>query len=375
MTASLPPQHEPTAQPAPNVDVGPGRDVLADLLAAVALDAVSDEERALVEAGVIHDDELRAQLDRLTNAAGWLGTLQATPPTTSIRTVVLDRARALRPVTVTSLYRDVIDDARDLLGSLAEADGLAGTGAGVGWTVRELVAHLVATETLVASVLDDPNRVVEAHDLLDATAAAQAAVAAEPLSVVVRRFLEVADRVLAHPLAVAPGNGVAPAGRADERPATVTFMGAPVPVERLLIGRAFEIHTHLCDVRTALGRPIVLPAPAHYRMMAEVAVRSLPAALAVNGLGFPGRTARIVLTGHGAGEWTIPLSYKAEVTEPHITVTAPAVDFCFRAADRLDVDGFLARTSWIAEPGALGVDESEGIVRSLSAVAAAFVGP
>ena len=106
-----------------------------------------------------------------------------------------------------------------------------------------------------------------------------------------------------------------------------------------LVIRAFETWTHNDDIRRALGRDEAVPAPAVVRAMSELAMRSLPLAMAVAGTAQPERTARMVLTGPGGGEWTIACG-PGEVTgtDPEVVVMTPAIDFCRRFADRIEPD-------------------------------------
>ena len=77
--------------------------------------------------------------------------------------------------------------------------------------------------------------------------------------------------------------------------------------------------------------------------MADLHVRSLPAALALTGRAHPGRTAAVRLTGPGGDSWRIPLAPGSPVGEPDVTVTADVLDYCHAAANRRD-PGTLPRT-------------------------------
>ncbi len=338
------------------------RDAVRELLAAVALDAVTDDERRAVEAFVETDAALDAELSALRNAAGWLGTLESSPPSASLREALLDRAHVLRAPTARDIYRDVVDDVRGLLASIRENDGeVVAVGA---WTVRDVVAHLGASESLLQEMLDDHARAIDAHQGLDATARAQTSARDMSLADIAQRFIDTAERTIAHDSSAPPPNG--------ERGPNVTFLGVVTPLQRLLVSRAFEIHVHACDIRRAIGQELTLPAAQHYRLMADVSVRSLPAALELNGRSFPGRTARIVLTGHGASEWTLPMSYKGSVGEPDITFTAAATDFCSLAGDRMRPEDFAATVNF---HGDITATEGHVMAGALVAVAATFAGP
>jgi uncharacterized protein (TIGR03083 family) len=320
-----------------------------ELLAAVALHATSDDEAAAVEALAAADPELAAALGRLRRAAARLASLEERAPAPHLREAVLATAWARRqPATPAGLYREVVADMDDLLGSLTPADWAHPTV--YDWTVADMVAHLAATEVLIADLLDGRRDAARLDDLLSATAAARASgrTPAEHLE----RWRGATALVAGHP-DVQPG--------APRR--QLAFAFSEMSVRSMILSRSFEIHTHACDIRRALGRPLAFPSPGHYRLMAEMSVRTWPAALALGGRSRPGAAARIVLTGDGGGEWTIPLHPGEPPTEPVVTLTLDAVEFCLLAADRL-------------RPGDLHVavepPEATPIADDLLAVATAF---
>jgi hypothetical protein len=72
--------------------------------------------------------------------------------------------------------------------------------------------------------------------------------------------------------------------------------------------------------------------------MAEGSMTMVPSAMESSGLARPGRTARIVLTGPGGGDWTVPMQVGAQPGEPDVAVTLPVVDWCRRFSDRLSAE-------------------------------------
>jgi uncharacterized protein (TIGR03083 family) len=111
--------------------------------------------------------------------------------------------------------------------------------------------------------------------------------------------------------------------------------GLSMPVRNAYLGRAFETWIHADDIRLAIGRPADPPRPADLRALAELHIRSLPAALRLSGRTPPDRTARVRLTGAFTQEWRIPLTRTAPAdTEPAVTITADALEFCYLAANR-----------------------------------------
>jgi uncharacterized protein (TIGR03083 family) len=111
--------------------------------------------------------------------------------------------------------------------------------------------------------------------------------------------------------------------------------GLSMPVRNAYLGRAFETWIHADDIRLAIGRPTDPPYPTHLRALADLHIRSLPAALRLSGRTPPDRTARVRLTGAFTQEWHLPLSRSASAdSEPAVTITADALEFCYLAANR-----------------------------------------
>ena len=117
-----------------------------------------------------------------------------------------------------------------------------------------------------------------------------------------------------------------------------------------LVIRVFETWTHHDDVRRALGRDAALPDAEVMRTMAELAMKSLPLALAVRGTARSGHTARLVLDGPGGGEWTIPCAPGESPTpRADVVVRTSVVDWCRRFADRLEPEEIVASVEGDAE--------------------------
>ena len=95
--------------------------------------------------------------------------------------------------------------------------------------------------------------------------------------------------------------------------------------------------------------------------MSRIAVPSIPLGLAMAGAPAPGRTARIVLTGHGGGTWDQALGWGETAGVPDATVVLDVVDYCRLAARRL-------------EPAAIAVsvEGDEALARQILAGAGVF---
>jgi len=116
----------------------------------------------------------------------------------------------------------------------------------------------------------------------------------------------------------------------------VDLAGLSMAVGNAYLNRAFETWIHADDIRLAIGRPTDPPPAAHLRVLADLHIRSLPAALRLSGRDRPGHGARIRLTGLVREEWFISLSRDtaADAARPSVTITADALEFCYLAANR-----------------------------------------
>lgn len=113
----------------------------------------------------------------------------------------------------------------------------------------------------------------------------------------------------------------------------VDFAGFAMPLDNAYLNRAFETWIHADDIRLATGRPADPPSPVHLRSLADLHIRTLPAALRLSGRERPGHGARIRLTGAVTEEWVISLSRNTSA-EPTVTITADALEFCYLGANR-----------------------------------------
>ncbi len=192
-----------------------------------------------------------------------------------------------------------------------------------GLTVRELVIHLASMESTVAQVIGRPT----VPDVTELDIERRTAIFVE-------RFR---DRPLRDVREVwrASVDAIRQWFVGEPPDTSVHVFGITVGRDSLLVTRAFETWTHTDDLRRVLGRDLEPPPPSTLRRMADLSVTSMPAALEVAGRARPGKTARIVLTGDGGGDWLIPFGF-AEVGEaPDVVFTADVVDWCRCVSERL----------------------------------------
>lgn len=110
--------------------------------------------------------------------------------------------------------------------------------------------------------------------------------------------------------------------------------GLPLPAGAAYLARAFETWIHADDIRGALGRAPRPPIAEHLAPLADLHVRSLPAALAVSGRARSGRSAEVCLTGPGGATWRIPMAPGEPAGPPDVTLTADVLDYCYAAGSR-----------------------------------------
>ena len=300
------------------------RDEFEDLLGAFALDACDSDELVAVERYIAAHPEVIADVERLRAAAAGLAASDALAPPRDLRTSVFERARARRaPRTQTPI--EVHTEVEGTLVELLEEvpDSALDFPTLNGLTIRELVAHLAAMESVLAMWMGVPTvPEIEDERIEERTAAVVAMTRDWPFADVIALW----RRSMAAVRAAAPGS------------TTSRWFSSVMPTDLVLLVRAFETWTHTDDIRRSLGRALDMPSASALRTMAEGSMTMVPSALHKSGLSRPGRSARIVLTGPGGGDWNVPMEVGAEVGEPDVTLTLPIVHWCRLFSERLGPD-------------------------------------
>jgi uncharacterized protein (TIGR03083 family) len=185
-----------------------------------------------------------------------------------------------------------------------------------GLDVQGLVGHLIGVEADVHRALAGDPDVADAEHVESTQAAA--------LDQAVRRpaqtrtdWRRAVDRTL---------DLVRPADARDR----VAVHGLRLPVNALLVVRAFELWTHENDIRQALGWGPSVPDPSTLRLMTDLAARLLPHARAA--LPEPVEV-RLVLTGPGGGTWDVTMGSAPAAAS--VAIVTDAVAFCRLAANRV----------------------------------------
>jgi uncharacterized protein (TIGR03083 family) len=323
-------------------------EAVQSLLAPYALDAVDVDEVLEIEAHLDTCPECVVTLTELRETVVLLAALPEASradrpdPALAARTMAAALAhRPARPVTVAPADAHLIESSRlvALVAALAPAQWSVGVGdAFPDWSVQDLVAHLAASEALLAELLGAPSFTPEVAD--QPTPRAHAAVdrhrswspaqtraeLERAYSLVQAATLDLGDAVSAHP---------------------VPWFGLELSLGDVLIQRAFEIWTHADDIRRALALPLLPPPAPSLALMSATAVEGVPLLLAAAGVDAEGRTARLTLDGAGGAAYDLDLSLEpgpAAVSgatfgaTPDVSLELDVVDFCRSVADRLPAD-------------------------------------
>jgi uncharacterized protein (TIGR03083 family) len=170
-----------------------------------------------------------------------------------------------------------------------------------GWSLKDVVAHLAASEGAAAAAFgslpaaeveefqkEDGDRTIDAFNTFAVRRRSEASIRD-----VVGEWGRHADTALARVGAI-PGD--------DWGSARVAWLAGEVPARSLLQSRVMQWWVHGEDIRAGADLP---PRAEHWPVYCtnDLAIRTLPWALGLAGLGFEGRSIRFILEGAGGGEW------------------------------------------------------------------------
>ena len=260
---------------------------------------------------------LPAGLRERVLAASWLarGTGQTVP--------------AVPEISADDVFARAADAFYGLLGALS-GDGWK-TEALRGLDVQGLVGHLIGVEHDTHRALAGDPAVAGAEHVASTQ---DWAVRQEGRSPALTRdeWRRAADRTLE--LARAADRDPAAGGRT----ARLAMHGIVLPLDDLLVVRAFELWVHDNDIRRAVGLPPSVPDPPVLHLMSDLAARMLPYAAARMGL-HP-VDVHLVLTGPGGGTWDVALGQGAGGQaggggQEGVAIVADAVGFCLLAGNRV----------------------------------------
>ena len=286
--------------------------------------------------------ELNEEYSGITEALAEL-VVEAPPDwlRSSVFANALTRRRAKQPLRATQPTGPVagfiatIDQFRNLLKGLDPRDWVrpllsVGPGADTvdGWTIKDLVSHLIAIESYFGAAIGLAPWVAPEGTEADHRAMTMATIAemhGHSYEVVFRTWNERVEALRAR-------LEVLTVGELSQR---TRLHSLHLPLHQILTIRTFEVWTHVEDVARTIGLPPPGLDEGRLPAMTAFAVGLVPFGLALNQLPHSGKTARIVLTGIGGGAFDQALAWGEHAGEPDVVLIADAVDFCRLAAKRL----------------------------------------
>jgi uncharacterized protein (TIGR03083 family) len=336
-------------------------EVAAALLGVWVLDACSAEEAETVMAHLPRCEICTTEVVRLRNVVDLLGT--ATQPPAGLRGRTLERAMARRAAAApcpdyAEPYAAQVSVLDSLLGELSGAEWTVNVI--YSWSVQDVVAHLAATDGLVAARVG-----VDVDPPVPAGQSIGGDVLAERTAALIEREQ---GRTPAQTRAFWRTQADAMCRRLPADPARRTD-GIPMRISDAVVTRAFETWVHTDDIARAVGRELPPPLPRHLHPIAGLGVRTLRKAFTLTwGDERPAAAAQVVLDGPGGGEWTIGLGGPgrpgADGRDPAVRLEMDVLEFCFLAGGRRDPATVTAE-----------VTGDERLGRDLLTAAPAFAGP
>jgi uncharacterized protein (TIGR03083 family) len=191
-----------------------------------------------------------------------------------------------------------------------------------GLSVQGLVGHLAGVEEDMHRALAGDPAVAGADHVASTQAAADRQAGLTPAATRVQ-WRRAADRTISLATAVTDRG---------ER----ALHGMRLPLDALLVARAFEVWTHDADIRQVAGLPPAAPDPATLHLMTELVTAALPLGASRTGLA-ERISVHLVLTGPGGGTWDVTIGAGSREPAP-VRVVADAVSFCRLVASRLSPD-------------------------------------
>jgi uncharacterized protein (TIGR03083 family) len=325
-------------------DDSPKAPVSPDDLAVYALDAHDADDAAAIVAHLDASPDVARWEQDLRSAAGEFAAavVNDVTPAPDLRSRVLAEARRRRqPAAVVAgsspidVHRVEAARAILLLRDLTVDDWACSVDPAefAGWTVHDVVVHLVANESLLANQLGVPVPGIPetATDNEERTAQARTRHAGRPPTYAVAE-LEAAAEAVDTELAV---RGEA---RLDER---IDWWGGRAATRVAVLVRAFETWTHADDIRRAIGVAMVPPPPPSLLTMTETGCGLVPSMLAARDAFHPGRLVRFRFTDLDGAAWDVDLGVVGGVRPAgddavDVEIVTEAVAVCRTISARLD---------------------------------------
>jgi len=214
-----------------------------------------------------------------------------------------------------------------------------------GLDVQGLTGHLIGVEEdMQRGLAGDP--AVAGADHVESTQDSAVRQASRSPALTMRDWRRAADRTLAQARSAEAGAGAdarAATGADGGRDGRIAMHGIRLPLDDLLVVRAFELWVHENDIRRCAGLAPSVPDPPVLRLMSDLAARMLPYAAARTGLR-ERVDVHLVLTGPGGGTWDVTVGQQPDGLGPggqgpaqakgYVAIVTDAVGFCLLAANR-----------------------------------------
>ncbi len=186
--------------------------------------------------------------------------------------------------------------------------------------VQGLVGHLTGVEDDVRRALEGDREAETADHIASTQRAAARQMGRAPVQTL-EEWRGAVDSMLARVAGL------------DDHAVIVGVHGIQLPLNALLVARAFELWTHENDIRLSCGLPPAVPDPATLHQMTVLGADLLSFAARRAGLR---RSARVhlVLTGVGGGTWDVELGDEQPSDPVQASIIIDAVGFCQLAANR-----------------------------------------
>lgn len=213
-----------------------------------------------------------------------------------------------------------------------------------GWRNRDIVAHLGASEVAAAAVMADESP-AELDEFLKSSEGPFTIDAFNEFTV--RRRVDLPFRSVVAEWGRAADLFLVRAARVPpEEWATrkVNWTVGEIGVSYLIQSRVMEWWLHGEDILAGGGNPPRLEHPPIY-CVNDLAIRTIPYALALAGQSFPGRSVRIELEAVGGGMWHRGLAPRESPPEnkvPNALITGRAYAFALVAGRRVPAEFYLA---------------------------------
>jgi uncharacterized protein (TIGR03083 family) len=224
------------------------------------------------------------------------------------------------PITATEAFSRAVDAFDQMLRALREPDWA--TPALRDLDVQGLVGHLTGVEEdMHLALAGDPAVATASH--VQSTQPAADRQAGRSAAQTRAEWRRAADRTIDRVRALGdPG-------------AEIAVHGMRLPLDLLLVARAFELWVHDIDIRRAVGLPSSAPDESTLSLMTASVAGMLPLAAALTGMSEP-TSLHLVLTGPGGGTWDLPIGEGLDALPT--TIVTDAVGFCHLVGNRAAPD-------------------------------------